>query len=115
MCIRDRSLSAATTVCEFKDGEYYDYTLTPEEMGLTRCKKDELVGGSPEVNAKITTDILKGATGPMRDTVLLNAAAGLYVAGKTASLKDGIVFAGEIIDSGAAYNKLEEFRKAAGE
>ncbi len=109
------SLSAPTTICEFKEGEYWGYIISPEDLGLSRCSKEDLVGGTPEENAKITTDILNGVTGPMRDTVLLNAAAGLYVGGKATSLKDGIVLAAELIDSSAAYRKLVEFRKATGE
>lgn len=109
------SLSAPTTICEFKDGEYYSYIISPEDLGLNRCNKEDLKGGSPEENAKLTTDILQGAKGPMRDTVLLNAAAGLYAGGKANSLRDGISLAAELIDSGAAYGKLEEFRKAAGD
>ncbi len=109
------SLSAPTTICEFKEGEYWGYILSPEDLGLSRCSKEDLVGGTPEENAKITTDILNGVTGPMRDTVLLNAAAGLYVGGKATNLKDGIVLAAQLIDTGAAYRKLVEFRKATGE
>ncbi len=109
------SLSAPTTICEFREGEYWSYILSPEDLGLTRCRKEELIGGSPEENAKITIDILNGAVGPMRDTVLLNAAAGLYIDGKVNSFKEGLTLAAERIDSGAAYRKLEEFRKATGE
>ena len=109
------SLSAPTTICEFREGEYWSYILAPEDLGLSRCSKEDLRGGSPEENAKLTTGILQGVKGPMRDTVLLNSAAGLYVAGKAESFKDGIRVAAELIDSGAAYRKLEEFRKATGE
>lgn len=109
------SLSAPTTICEFREGEYWSYILAPEDLGLRRCQKEDLVGGNPEENAKLTTDILNGKQGPMRDTILLNAAAGLYIAGKAQSFKDGIRVAAELIDSGAAYHKLIEFRKATGE
>ena len=108
------SLSAPTTVCEFIDGYYDTYVIEPEQFGLTRCKKQELEGGTPEENAAITRAILSGEEhGPKRDTVLLNAGAALYIGGKAASLADGVRLAGELIDSGAALNKLEAFRAAS--
>lgn len=103
------SLSAPTTVCEFKDGWFKSYTITPEEFGLTRCKKEDLVGGTPEENAKITMDILKGEKGPKRDAVLMNAGAALYIGGKAETLKDGVALAAELIDSKKALNVLEKF------
>ena len=102
------SLSAPTTVCEFRDGWYKSYVITPEEFGLTRCTKQDLVGGLPEENAAITRAILQGEKGPKRDAVLMNAGAALYIGGKAESLKDGIRLAGEIIDSGAALKALEK-------
>ena len=60
-------------------------------------------------NAEITLAILNGEKGPRRNAVLLNWAAGLYVAGKVESLEDGIKLAEEIIDSGKALNQLERF------
>lgn len=69
------SMSAPTTVCEIKDGWFKTYTVTPEQFGLPRCKKEELVGGTPAENAAITRAILGGETGPKRDAVLLNAGA----------------------------------------
>lgn len=108
------SLSAPTSVCEFIDGDYDSYVIAPEDFGLARCKKEDLVGGTPEENAAITRAILSGKErGPKRDTVLLNAGAALYIGGKAASLSDGVRLAGELIDSGAAEQKLEEFRIAS--
>lgn len=100
------SLSAPTTVCEFKDGWYKTYVMKPEDFGLSRCSKDDLKGGSPEENAKITLDILSGKPGPKRDAVLINAGAALYIAGKADSMKDGIELAKELIDSGKAMETL---------
>lgn len=102
------SMSAPTKVCEFKDGWFKTYTITPEDFGLKRCTKEELKGGTPEENAKITRAILKGEKGPKRDAVLMNAGASLYIGGKAASIADGIKLAGELIDSGAAYETLEK-------
>lgn len=109
------SMSAPTTVCEVKDGGFHSYVIEPEQFGFQRCKKAELEGGTPEENAAITRAILDGASGPARDAVVLNAGAGLYVAGKAAALEEGIRMAQQIIDSGAAKARLEEFVKLSNE
>ncbi len=103
------SLSSPTTVCEFNGDQFTTYVIHPQDFGLTPCEKSELVGGTPQENAQITLDILNGAKGAKRDAVLLNAGAGLYVAGKAASLADGVRLAAELIDSGRAMAKLQEF------
>ena len=106
------SASAPTLVCEFRDGNYKTYAITPEQFGFTSCKKEDLVGGTPTENAAITLGILKGGDkGPKRNAVLLNAGAALYIAGKADSFENGIKLAGELIDNGAALAKLEEFIK----
>ena len=102
------SMSAPTTVCEIKDGWVRRYVITPEDFGLTRCTKEDLRGGTPEENAKITRAILNGEKGPKRDAVLMNAGASLYIGGKAKSVKDGIVLAGELLDSGAVTKTLEK-------
>ena len=84
-------------------------TITPEQFGLTRCCKEELVGGTPKDNAKITRDILSGVKGPKRDAVLLNAGAAIYIAGRTKTMQEGIELAARLIDDGKALAKLEEF------
>lgn len=103
------SLSSPTTVCEFKDGWYKTYVITPEQFGLERCQKSDLVGGTPEENAQITLNILKGEKGHKRNAVLMNAGAALYIGGKADSMADGIKLAGEIIDSGKALETLNKF------
>ena len=102
------SLSAPTHICEFKDGWFKSYTVAPEDFGLTRCSKDELVGGTPEENAAITRAILSGERGPKRDAALLNAGAGLYLNGKAETFADGVRLAGELTDSGRALATLEK-------
>ena len=102
------SLSAPTHICEFKDGWFKSYTVAPEDFGLTRCAKDELVGGTPEENAAITRAILSGERGPKRDAALLNAGAGLYLNGKAETFADGVRLAGELTDSGRALAALEK-------
>ncbi len=109
------SLSAPTSVCEFEGGNYRSYVLTPEELGLKRCTKEDLRGGAPEENAAITRAILRGERGPKRDAVLLNGGAALYIGGKADSLKSGVELAAQLIDSGAADRKLDEFIKASQE
>lgn len=81
--------------------------VNPRSLGLPRASLDDLKGGTPEENAKITTDILKGESGPKRDVVVLNAAAGLMVGGVAADLQTGIALAGESLDSGRALKVLE--------
>lgn len=102
------SMSAPTTVCEFKDGWFKTYTITPEQFGFERCTKADLEGGTPEENAKITREILNGATGPKRNAVLMNAGAALYIGGKADSIKQGIDLAASIIDSKKALETLEK-------
>lgn len=105
------SASAETSVCEVKDGTFKSYTISPEQFGLTRCKKEELTGGTPDENAAITKAVLAGEQGARRTAVVLNAGAGLYVAGKADSVEAGVRLAEELIDSGKAEKKLEEFVK----
>lgn len=104
------SMSAPTSVCEIKDGKFTSYVLTPEQFGYERCTKEELQGGTPQENAEITKAILEGKeTGAKRHAVCLNAGAALYIAGKADSIEAGVKLAEQLIDSGAALKKLEEF------
>ena len=103
------STSAKTAVCEIKNGKTMSYEISPEYFDMEFSSKDDLVGGDAKENAKITLSILNGEKGPRRDAVLLNSAAGLYVAGKVNSLREGVKLAEEIIDSGKALKQLEKF------
>ena len=103
------SMSAPTKVCEVRDGAFTSYEITPEQFGFSRCKKEDLAGGTPEENAKITMEILNGEKGPKRDAVLMNAGSAIYLAGKAGTIAEGIEIAGEIIDSGKAKKQLEAF------
>ena len=88
----------------------------PEQFGYTRCSKDDLAGGTPAENAEITKAILKGEEkGPKRQAVCLNAGAALYIAGRAETIEAGVRMAEELIDSGAALKKLEEFIQASNE
>lgn len=103
------SASDKTFVCEIKDGETKSYEIDPGDFGFEKCLKEDLVGGDPKENAQITLDILKGQKGPKRNAVVLNSAAGLYVAGAVESINEGVKLAEEIIDSGKALKQLEQF------
>ena len=97
------SMCAPTSVCEIRDGKFTSYEITPEQFGYERCEKGALTGGTPAENAEITKAILKGEEkGPKRQAVCLNAGAALYIAGKAASIEEGVKLAESLIDSGAA-------------
>lgn len=102
------SMSAPTTICEIRDGWFKTSVITPEDFGFSRCTREELKGGTPEENAAITLAILKGAKGPKRNAVLLNAGAALYIGEKAETLKDGIALARELIDSQKALAVLQK-------
>jgi anthranilate phosphoribosyltransferase len=108
------SASAPTTVCELRDGYYRTSTIQPEDFGLERCQKSDVVGGTPEENAQTTRDILAGAErGPKRTIVLLNAGAALFVGGAAETIADGVRLAGELIDSGKALATMEAYIAAS--
>lgn len=102
------SLGAPTSVCEIKDGWIKNYTIKPEDFGMERCRREDLSGGTPQENARITLSLLDGERGAKRNAVLLNAGAALYIGGKAESMKDGIALAGELIDSGKARKTLDD-------
>jgi len=103
------SLSSPTSVCELRDGYIKSYVIEPEQFGFSRSRKEDLAGGTPDDNARITREILAGAKGPRRDSVLLNSAAAIHVARPELSMQDGVALAAEAIDSGKAMAQLERF------
>ena len=107
------STSSPTTICEINNGWYKTYVIKPEDFGFERCAKEELKGGSPQENAEITLDILKGAKGPKRNAVLMNAGAALYIGGKAESFKEGVALAAELIDSGKVLQTLDKLIKVS--
>jgi len=112
----EATLTTKTKICEIDKGVLSSYLLDPEELGLNYCTLAELVGGDAEENAEITHNILNGSEqGAKRDIVVLNAALCLYLAGKAATIKDAIPLAKDLIDSGAAKEKLEEFVRLSNE
>ena len=99
-----------TKISELKDGKVRTYFIRPEDFGLSRAKVEDITGGSAKENARILRDILSGEeTGARRDITLLNSAAGIVVGGVADNLKEGYEIARDVLDSGKAHNKLEEF------
>jgi anthranilate phosphoribosyltransferase len=104
----EMSLAAPTQVAEVKDGTVTSYVITPEELGLPGAPTDAIRGGSVEENVAFGRAILAGEKGPKRDVILLNAGAGLYVAGLVGSIRAGIDRAAEELDSGRAAAKVQQ-------
>lgn len=108
-CLDEISLSAPTTVCEIRDGEFKTYVIEPEQFGFNKCDKKDLEGGNPKENAAITKAILSGEKGAKRDAVVLNAAACIYIAKKADTMQEAVKVAEEMIDSGKAMEVLNQF------
>ena len=104
------TLSGDTSVWEVIDGELYEWKLTVEETGLPRRTIEEIRGGDKDQNADTMRRLLQGESGPVRDYVLVNSAAVLLVGGLALDLRGGIALAADIIDGGAAMEKLEDFQ-----
>ncbi|MBV8779418.1 MAG: anthranilate phosphoribosyltransferase, partial [Alphaproteobacteria bacterium] len=105
--IDEITTTGTTAVAEFKDGAVRQFAVSPEDAGLSRAPLDALKGGEPAHNAALMRAVLGGEKGPLRDIVLLNAAAGLMVAGRAAGLREGVAIAADTIDSGKAAGVLE--------
>lgn len=105
------TLCGSTTVCEINGKNLSSFFLSPEQLGLCRCKSADLIGGSPEENAAIALSILNGKKGPKRDVVVLNAAICLYMGCGSRTLRDCARLAESIIDSGRAKEKLAQMIK----
>ena len=108
-CLDEISMSESTKICEVRDGKFSSYEITPEQFDFTRCRKEDLAGGSPQENAAITRKILGGEKGPKADAVLLNSGAALYIAGKASTIQEGIALAERMIEEGAAARQLDRF------
>ena len=104
------SLSSKTKVCELKNSKIDVYDLNPEDYGFELRPLNDILGGTPEENAKIIIEVLSGEKGPKRDIVLLNSAAALLASDKASSYKDALELAKQSIDSGNALKKLEALR-----
>lgn len=113
--IDEISLASTTHICELNNGELKHYVFDPRNYGFSLCTREDLVGGDAQRNAEITRNILSGEMGAKRDIVLLNAASCFVIAGKTASVADGILLAAKMIDTKEAYKKMKEFIQATNE
>ena len=98
-----------STVLSLDGDEVTTFTVDPVALGLAPAISEELVGGDPAFNAMVVRRVLDGTHGPHRDIVLLNAAAGLVVAGVATDLKHGLVVATDAIDTGKAAATLQAF------
>jgi anthranilate phosphoribosyltransferase len=105
------SITDKTKVTELKNGQMITYSIAPEDAGLPRASIDDIIGGDAEDNARIILSIMNGEKTPKRDIVLINAAAALVAGDKAKHLRQGVTFAAEAIDSGAARKKLEEIKR----
>jgi len=101
------TLTGPSHVAELCRGEVRTAQIDPERLGFARCAAEELAGGAPHENARIARHVLEGRRGPTRDVVLLNAGAAIHVAGRAATLADGIQRARQSIDGRCALAKLE--------
>lgn len=102
------SFSGDTYVAELKDGAVTEYTINPQQFGMPLHSVDSIRVENAEESKRVITAVLNGEKGPARDIVLLNAGAAIYVAGLVTNMQDGIRLAAEVIDSGAANNKLQQ-------
>jgi anthranilate phosphoribosyltransferase len=112
MGLDELTLEGPSRVVELADGAIREFEIAPEDAGLPRAPAAALKGGDPAENAAALAALLAGEPGPYRDCVLLNAAAGLIVAGRAASLREGAAMAAEAIDSGRAAATLDRLRAA---
>ncbi len=104
-----------TKVSELADGTVRTFTITPEELGLPRYKREDLRGGDAAFNARALRNMLEGSPGAYRDTVLMNAGAGLLVAGKANSLAEGAMLAARSIDDRSALGVLDSLVRVSNE
>ena len=106
------TVAGENQVVELLEGAIRSFVVHPEAAGLPTAPVEAIAGGDAATNAAALLALLQGAPGAYRDTVVLNAAAGLIVAGRTADLRAGAAMAAQAIDSGAALRALERLRAA---
>ncbi len=105
------TVAGDSQVVALLDGTVRSFTITPEDAGLPRAPIEAIRGGDAAQNAAALLALLEDASGPYRDTVLLNAAAALIVAGRATHLREGVELAGEALASGRALAVLERLRR----
>ncbi len=107
------STLGTTRISEMKDGQIRTYTLDVRELGLPVVTQTSVQGGDIQENVAILLGVLEGKRSPARDIALLNAGAALYIAARASTLNEGIRMAAEVVDSGAALRKLNEWKDAS--
>ena len=107
--VDELSICAESRVVEVTEAGTRSYITSPEEVGLERAGNEHVRGGEPEDNAAIARAVLDGVGGPRRALVAFNAGAALLVAGKAATLEEGVRLAEQTLDSGAALQAMESF------
>ncbi len=112
MGLDELTVAGENQVVALDRGALHAFTVLPEEAGLPSSPIAAIKGGDAQTNAAALLGLLQGTAGPYRDTVLLNAAAGLIVAGRAETLRDGVGLARRAIDDGAALDALERLRAA---
>lgn len=112
----EATICDTTTISEINNGKASSFFLSPEQIGLARAEKGELKGGEPKENAEIALSILRGEErGAKRGAVVLNSALCLYMANSDKTLRECVKMAEELIDSGKAMKKLEDFVRMSNE
>lgn len=106
------SICGLTKVCEVREDGLRSYMINPVELGLRLAKPEEIKGGLAEENKEIALSILRGEKGAKRDMVLINSAVALYTALDDITLKECVEMAAELIDSGKALEKMQDFVNA---
>ncbi|MFM9326944.1 anthranilate phosphoribosyltransferase [Paenibacillus mesotrionivorans] len=109
------SISAPTRITELKNGEVSTFELTPDDLGLRASGIEAIAGGDASTNADIILSVLRGERGAYRDVVLANAGACFYVSERCTTLQEGVKLSAAAIDSGRAYQKLQELIQYTGE
>lgn len=104
------TITTKTKICEGKAGTIKCYHVEPKDFGIPLAQLKDIQGGTPAQNGRIIQDILNGLKGPKRDIVLMNAAPAIVAAGKAKTLQDGVKYAAEAIDTGAACEKLDALK-----
>ena len=103
------SLSGDTSVWELQGDQVREWTVRVSDTGLPYTPVEAVRGGDKEQNAATMRSLFQGEPGPVRDMVLLNSAGVLLVGDLVATIREGVQLAAEIIDSGAALDKLDRF------
>lgn len=107
------TITNGTKASRFSKDKVENIYLAPEDFGLERGKREDLIGGDKDENARISLQILKGGKGPKRDIVLINSAAAIVIAGKTDDFRIGVEMAKDALDSGRALRKLEDIKRVS--